>query len=84
MMQSLVTKTLYDKRGFIIGWAAGLSFMVIAVLSFFPAFSKDKAFETFAAQIPAAFAGFIGDVSSFTTVQGFIATQLYDIRIPLF
>lgn len=84
MMRTLLTKTLYDRRWFILGWSIGLALMVWLVLIFFPALSKDNSFEQIAATLPEQFKGLIGDAASFTQLPSYIATQLYGIRVPLF
>lgn len=84
MMRNLFTKTLYDRRWFILGWSVGLGLMVWLVLIFFPALSKDNSFEQIATALPEQFQGLIGEAASFTELPSYIATQLYGIRVPLF
>lgn len=83
MMRSLLGKTLYDKRWFIVGWSAVMFFMVFLVVVFFPSLSKSGAFDQLAGTVPEQFKALIGDAESFRTLKGYIATQLYDIRVPL-
>lgn len=83
MMRNLVTKTLYDRRWFILGWSAVMFFMVFVLLSFYPSLSDTKAFDQLSSTVPAQLKGFIGSSDSFHTLKGYIATQLYDIRVPL-
>lgn len=82
-MRSLFGKTLFDKRWFIFGWAAVMFFMVFLVMSFYPSFSQTGAFDQLAGAVPDALKVFLGDPDSFHTIKGYIATQLYDIRVPL-
>lgn len=83
MMRTLITKTLYDKRWFTLGWAAVMFFMVFLVMSFFPSFSQSGTFDKLAESVPDALKVFLGDPESFHTIKGYLATQLYDIRVPL-
>lgn len=84
MMRSLILRTIYEKRWFTIGWTAALMGMIFMVILFFPSFSKDDAFANIAQDLPDALQGFIGDTSTFSSIAGYISTQLYDIRVPIF
>lgn len=83
-MQSLFTKTLYDKRWFTLGWSMAFAFMSFLVVIFYPSFSNSFQFDQLASQLPPALQGLIGDSASFKTLPGYIADQLFNIRIPLF
>lgn len=83
MMGNLITKTLYDKRWFIVGWSAVMFFMVFLVVTFYPSLSQSNAFDALAGSVPEQFKALIGDADSFHTLKGYLATQLYDIRVPL-
>ncbi len=82
-MRSLVAKTLYDKRWFMLGWSLALCAMVLLVLSFFPAFSGGNVFEDLSKNIPAQFKGLVGDSDQFKNISNYIAQQLFDTRIAL-
>lgn len=82
-MHSALTKTLYDKRWFMIGWSAAFGFMSLLVIVFYPSFSDTFQFDQLANQLPAAFKGLIGDIDNLKTLSGYIAEQLFNIRIPL-
>lgn len=83
MMRSLYLRSLYDRRWFLAGWAAVFTVMTTLILTFYPSFSDTQGFETIAGNLPDQLKGFIGDPSVFRTLDGFIATQIYDIRMPL-
>ncbi len=83
MMKSLLAKTLFDKRWFILGWSIALGAMVTLVLSFYPAFSESSVFEDISKNVPAQFKGLIGDPDQLKSVTGYISQQLFDFRIPL-
>lgn len=83
MMHSLYLRTLYDRRWFLAGWSAVFTVMTTLILTFYPSFSDTEGFETIAGKLPDQLKGFIGDPSVFRTLDGFIASQIYDIRMPL-
>lgn len=83
MMRLLLTKTLYDRRWFVLGWSITMFFMVFIVMTFFPSFSQSGALDKIAETVPPAFKALLGDPDSFHTIRGYLATQLYDIRVPL-
>jgi ABC-2 type transport system permease protein len=83
MMRSLITRTLYEKRWFIVGWGITFAITTGLVLMFYPSFSQGGGFDEVATTLPDELKGFIGDPNTFKTLDGFIASQLYDIRMPL-
>jgi ABC-type transport system involved in multi-copper enzyme maturation permease subunit len=82
MMRSVFLRTLFDKRWFMIGWSAAIGGMAILMVAMFPSLSKGMA--DIAASMPPQLRGLVGDIASFTQLDSFITSQLYDIRIPLF
>lgn len=84
MMKNLVLKTLYDRRWFAIGWASAFFFMSLLVVLFYPSFSSSFQIDQMTANLPDALKGFLGDVGNLKTIKGYLADQLYNIRIPLF
>jgi len=83
MMRSIFLKTLYDRRAFIIGWFIGMLALAALMTSFFPAFQAEGGIEVLAEGVPPAFEGLIGDLASLKTFDTYIASQLFDIRVPL-
>jgi len=83
MMRTLLSKTLYDKRWFILGWSLVIVFTVVLTIAFYPSFSQGDTFEKLSQSAPGQLKGFIGDEASFHTIQGYVAEQLYNFRIPL-
>lgn len=84
MMKNLVLKTLYDRRWFAIGWASAFFFMSLLVVLFYPSFSSSFQIDQMTANLPDALKGILGDVGNLKTIKGYLADQLYNIRIPLF
>jgi len=83
MMRTLLSKTLYDKRWFILGWSLILVFTIGFTVAFYPSFTEGGTFEQLSKTVPSQLQGFIGDEQSFGTIQGYIAEQLYNFRVPI-
>lgn len=83
MMRSVFFKTIYDKRFFILGWSLGLLAIAMLMASFFPAMRPDGGIDQLLQNMPAAFKGLIGNLADLAQFDTYIATQLFDIRVPL-
>lgn len=83
-MYNLFTKTLYDKRAFIIGWSLGMAFLGFLMMSFYPAFHQDSGLDQLVKNLPAAFQGLVGNLNDLKELPGYIGSQLFDVRIPIF
>lgn len=81
-MKNILTRALYDRRWFLLGWTLGLAVFAIILLVFFPSF-KDGFGDELTRNLPAALQGFIGDITSFKEINAYIATQMFDIRAPM-
>ncbi len=83
MMRSVYLKTLYDKRFFLLGWTLG--FMAISALmaSFYPAMHQEGSISSLLEGMPAAFKGLVGSLADLTRFDTYIASQLFDIRMPI-
>lgn len=82
-MFNLFFKTLRDKRFFILGWSLGLLFLGFAMTSFFPSFNGgqvDGLLET----LPPALQGLVGNLQDWRELPGYIGSQVFDIRLPIF
>lgn len=83
-MYNLFTKTLYDKRAFIIGWGLGMAFLGFLMMSFYPAFHQDTGLDQLVKNLPAAFQGLVGNLNNLKELPSYIGSQLFDVRIPIF
>lgn len=83
MIRSVYMKTLYDKRFFMLGWTIGLAAIAALLVSFYPAMHQDDSIGGLLKNMPAAFKGLIGNLSDLTHFDTYIASQLFDIRLPL-
>lgn len=83
MFSSIFTKTFYEKRWSLLGWAAGLMTMTIMTMVFYPNF-KQTGFEEVLKSMPESLKPLVGSVESFKTIPGYIAQQIYGPQIPIF
>lgn len=82
MMRFIITKTLYQKRFFTLGWCIGLMALIMLTVLFFPSLKTGGIAESFE-QMPAAFQSLLGDVASFRTISGYVGQQVYAFRAPM-
>lgn len=82
-MRSIYSKTLYDRRFFMLGWTLGLAGMAALMTSFYPAMHQDGAIDSLLQNMPAAFQGLVGSLADLSTFPTYLASQLFDIRMPL-
>lgn len=82
-MFNLFFKTLRDKRFFILGWSLGLIFLGFAMVSFFPSFSGGQIDELLGS-LPPALQGLVGNLQDWQTLPGYVGSQIFDIRLPIF
>lgn len=83
-MFNLFTKTLYDKRAFIIGWSFGMAVLGFLMILFYPAFHQDTGIDQLINNLPVAFQGLVGDLANLKQLPTYIGSQLFDVRIPIF
>lgn len=83
-MYNLFTKTLYDKRAFILGWGLGLIFLGFLMMIFYPAFHQDSGLDQLVKSLPPALKGIIGDLNNLKELPSYIGSQLFEVRIPIF
>ncbi|HRJ06695.1 MAG TPA: ABC transporter permease subunit [Candidatus Saccharibacteria bacterium] len=83
MMRSVYLKTLYDKRYFLFGWTIAFAAIAALLASFYPAMHQDGAIDELLKSMPAAFQGLIGSLADLSRFDTYIASQLFDIRMPL-
>lgn len=83
MMRSIYLKTLYDKRFFMLGWGVGLAVLGALMTSFYPAMHQGGAIDALVANLPPAFKGLVGNLADLNSFDTYLASQLFDIRVPL-
>lgn len=82
-MFNLLFKTFRDKRFFILGWSVGLAFLGFAMISFFPSFDGGQIDELLKS-LPPALEGLVGNLADWRELPGYIGSQIFDIRLPIF
>lgn len=83
-MYSLFTKTLYDKRSFIIGWGLGMVFIGYLMTVFYPAFHQNNSIDELVKNLPPAFQGLVGNLNNLKELPSYLGSQLFNVRIPIF
>lgn len=81
-MNNVFTKTLFDKRGFIIGWTLGFMFISYLMMIFYPAF-QNNALDELAKNMPPALKGLLGDLALLKDINTYMGSELFEIRIPM-
>jgi ABC-2 type transport system permease protein len=81
MFKNLITKTLYDKRGFIIGWALGVAVMAGITIAFFPTIKEQ--IGTLFSNMPKALESITGSTEDYKNIVGYVGTGVFDLRIPM-
>lgn len=83
MLRSVFTKTIYDKRFFILGWFLGFAALAALLVTFFPAMKQEGSLEMFVDSMPPAMQGFVGDLDNLRQLSTYLAAQLFDIRMQI-
>lgn len=83
MIAPLLLRTLYEKRWFFMGWSIVFTVMTTLIVMFYPSFNLGPSMEEVIKTIPPQFHGMIGNPKHFHTIEGFIASQIYTVRMPL-
>lgn len=82
-MFNLFLKTLRDKRFFILGWSLGLMFLGFAMTTFFPSFNGGQV-DSLLESLPPALEGLVGNLQDWRELSGYVGSQIFDIRLPIF
>ncbi len=82
-MFRLFLKTLRDKRYFILGWSLGMGFLAFVMTVFYPSFSGGQ-IDSLLDTIPTALQGLVGNIQDWRELPGYIGSQVFDIRLPIF
>lgn len=82
MIRSVFLKTLHDRRWFMLGWAIAFMALTALLVSFYPAMQV-SGLDELVRSMPPAFKGLIGDLGLLSSFDTYIASQLFDIRLPL-
>lgn len=83
MFKSLFLKTLYGLRWQTLGWSLGITFIVFITVSLFDSFSQ-SGFEEIVTTVPESLRGFLGTADNYTTVPGYLAQQVFGLKVAMF
>lgn len=82
-MFNVLLKTLRDKRFFVLGWMLGLILLGFAMTTFYPSFNGGQIDELLKT-LPPALQGLVGNLQDWRELPGYIGSQVFDIRLPIF
>jgi ABC-2 type transport system permease protein len=83
-MRNLFTKTLYDKRFFILGWGLGMVLFGFLMTIFYPSFSDSSSLASLVKNLPPALQSLVGNLSNLNTLSTYLGSQLFNVRVPIF
>lgn len=81
-IHNLIIKILYQKRLLLLWWFIAFVAITALTMSFFPAF-KDSGLGGSFADLPASVQKIIGNITSFTTISGYVQQQIFALRAPV-
>ena len=82
MFRTILTKTLYEKRWMMLSWSIGVMAMALLMMAFYHSFSGGG-FDDILKNLPKSVQGLVGDLASLKTVPGYVAQEVFALRIPL-
>lgn len=82
-MFNITIKTLRDKRFLLLGWSLGLIFLSYLMTVFYPSFNGGQIDELMSS-MPPAMQGLVGEMQDWRELPGYIGSQIFDIRLPIF
>lgn len=82
-MMRVFTRTLVDKKWFIIGWSVGFIALAGLMVAFFPAMKMDGALDELIKSMPPAFQGLVGNLADLKEFSTYLASQMFDIRLQM-
>lgn len=82
-MRNVLTKTLYDKRWFLVGWFIGFVALAALMVAFYPSMRQEGSIDQLIATMPEAFKGLVGNLADLQQFDTYLASQLFDIRVSL-
>jgi len=82
MFSSVLSKTIYEKRWMILFWSIGVIAMALLMMAFYHSFSGGS-FDELLKNLPKSFQGLVGNLKELKTVGGYVAQEIFALRIPL-
>lgn len=81
--RGVITKTLYDRRWFILAWVVGLAFMAWFVGIFYETFGKSDILNQQLKDLPPSMRSIAGVSDNFNTVAGYYGAQIFGKTMPI-
>lgn len=75
MLNSVFTKTLYEKRWMMLGWSLGIFALVVFTVALFPTF-KEALGESLK-DVPDSLRSLLGDANAYSTIKGYLNLQVF-------
>ena len=83
MLGSVFSKTLFDMRRGLIWWSVGLILTNLLIVLIFPSIEESSAALTeYMNNLPPAFMALVGDITNFTTMEGYLGLELFSFFLP--
>lgn len=81
MFKSLLTKTLFDKRWFLFGWALGAVMLFVLTAAFYPLVAES--IGDLMKSIPPALSSIVGETGAYASYPGYLASAVFGIRAEM-
>lgn len=82
MFKSVFAKTIYQQRWSIVFWGLGVVGMSLLMMAFYHSFSGGQ-FDEALKNLPESMKGLVGDIAALKTVPGYVAQEVFGLRIPM-
>lgn len=81
--RGVITKTLYDRRWFLLGWFLGFAFLAWFVGVFYSTFGSSDVINQQFQTLPPALKSIAGLSGDFNTVPGYFGSQIFGKTMPM-
>jgi ABC-2 type transport system permease protein len=81
--RGVITKTLYDRRWFLLGWFLGFAFLAWFVGVFYSTFGSSDVINQQFQNLPPALKSIAGLSGDFNTVPGYYGSQIFGKTMPM-
>lgn len=81
--RGVITKTLYDRRWFLLGWFAGFVFLAWFVGIFYNTFGSSDVINEQLKTLPPSLKSIAGMSGDFNTVPGYFGSQIFGKTMPM-
>ena len=83
MFSSIFTKTLYSLRWQILGWGLVIGLITFITISVYDSLAQSN-FQEIVKSLPESLKGFIGSADNYTSINGFLAQQVFGLKVVMF